>query len=840
METPLAGRALSFGFGAALCTCTLIVTAGIIGSLPTPPQPEPALSTPPPPSRSSCEKEWEALRGGLRTIRSGEQGSSLLLTALAAQIENNSGRADAARATRHLTSLSGAGAYIAEVAFKKIDEALDEYELASRDDDAERHGSLLDSLAEMTAELDLLEDPLPAAYARRVLAELSLSQRDPGAALTAVELAELALGTYERVGFHEQEVEALEVLARAHLRSADLSAARSEATRGLELAREIEDALYQSRCLRVLVQIADRTGAGLDREKLLREWGLLSQRSGIEEWWAWTRQTFAWHIDEDQPKHALAFLRDAIARRRELSGRDPLASQTLREQANSLEAMAYIRDRDFERATSLLRGNSTSKRSRLLLAYLNLRRLDEASATEEGALLIELAALLEEDWVAALPPELRDEGDIYTGEYLLRRGEAEHARAALERAVQRVIQRERGLEESSAIRGGSSLGGEALGLHAVQLLARAYLELDLPLSAARISEEMQARTLRAAGSRLEELHLNDWASSNELGLLSWVIGPDEGVAIWIGRDGESDSLLIPFGRRSVQRAVGRLRQALRDERHVDSESIGLELAQALIPSELLERLSDARGESLLLLTHGPLEALPMNALCIPTADVNHSAFLAEAATLRTLPGLPALAPGTAHGISQRWVLAGAPSAADGAARLPGAERELREIQSQRDCELLSGEEMGREVMIAAIKDDACLHIATHIEWVDTAFGPSPALELSSGELLSVVDLPSHLGARELVVLAGCESAGGRMLDGEGALGFSRAFLSSGTRGVVATLWPVRDEAAESFGCALHQSLIAQGSPSVAVRAAAMKLRESGEPDWAAFQLLGRD
>ena len=79
-----------------------------------------------------------------------------------------------------------------------------------------------------------------------------------------------------------------------------------------------------------------------------------------------------------------------------------------------------------------------------------------------------------------------------------------------------------------------------------------------------------------------------------------------------------------------------------------------------------------------------------------------------------------------------------------------------------------------------------------------------------------------------------------MLDGEGALGFSRAFLRSGTRGVVATLWPVKDQAAEMFGCALHQSLIAQDSPSVAVRTAAMKLRDYGEPDWAAFQLLGRD
>ena len=190
--------------------------------------------------------------------------------------------------------------------------------------------------------------------------------------------------------------------------------------------------------------------------------------------------------------------------------------------------------------------------------------------------------------------------------------------------------------------------------------------------------------------------------------------------------------------------------------------------------------------------------------------------------------------------SQRWVLVGAPTTSDGEVHLPGAERELREIQKQRDCELLSGEEMSRDAMISAIEDDTCLHIASHIEWIDTAFGPSPALELAEGQLLTVADLPANFGARELVVLSGCESAGGRMLDGEGALGFSRAFLSSGTRGVVATLWPVRDEAAEKFGLALHQSLIAQGSPSVAVREAAMKLRESGEPDWAAFQLLGRD
>ena len=838
-RAPLLRSSIGFGFGAALCTCALIVSAGIVGSLPTPP-PEPTPATPASTSSASCEAEWLALRSGLRAIRAGELSSTTPLTSLADQIERISGRIDAVRATKHLTSLSTAGAYTAELAFQRIERTLDDYELTAAGEGVDRRSSLLQELAEVSADLELLEDPLPAAYARRVLAELSLTNDYASVSLTPVELAELALATYERVGFHEQEVEALEVLARAHLATAELWAAKATAMRGLQLAKDIRDELYQSRCLRVLVRIADLSGAGLEREKLLHEWGQLSETSNIEEWWAWARQTVAWHIDEDQPRYALNFLQDAIGRRRELSGRDPLASRTLRAQARSLEAMAHIRARDFERAAWLLNEDASSDRTRLLLAYLNLRRLDGADVTEREIFLSDLSGLLERAWVASLPTQLRNEGDIYEGEYRLQRGEAELARTSLERAVERTIQQERELIESATMQESASLGGEALGLHAVQLLARTYLDLESPLSAARISEEMQARTLRRAGAKLEELHIEKWASESELGLLTWVIGPDEGVAIWIGPNGESDSLLIPFGRRAVKRAVSRLRQALRDERHTDSESFGLELAEALIPAELLTHLSGASGESLLLLTHGPLEALPMNALCLPRAELGGPAFLADVATLKTLPGLPALVPGAPSTGSQTWVLAGAPTTKDGSTNLSGAERELSEIQAQRDCELISGEEMSREAMISAIEDDASLHIATHIEWTDTAFGPSPALELSHGELLTVAELPTELGARELVILAGCESAGGRMLDGEGALGFSRAFLRSGTRGVVATLWPVKDQAAEMFGCALHQSLIAQDSPSVAVRTAAMKLRDYGEPDWAAFQLLGRD
>ena len=119
-RAPLLRSSFGFGFGAALCTCALIVSAGIVGSLPTPP-PESTPATPASTSSASCEAEWLALRSGLRAIRAGELSSTTPLTSLADQIERISGRIDAVRATKHLTSLSTAGAYTAELAFQRIE-----------------------------------------------------------------------------------------------------------------------------------------------------------------------------------------------------------------------------------------------------------------------------------------------------------------------------------------------------------------------------------------------------------------------------------------------------------------------------------------------------------------------------------------------------------------------------------------------------------------------------------------------------------------------------------------------------------------------------------------------
>jgi CHAT domain-containing protein len=92
------------------------------------------------------------------------------------------------------------------------------------------------------------------------------------------------------------------------------------------------------------------------------------------------------------------------------------------------------------------------------------------------------------------------------------------------------------------------------------------------------------------------------------------------------------------------------------------------------------------------------------------------------------------------------------------------------------------------------------------------------------------------------VIDACETAEGRFVDAEGLQGVARAFLESGTRNLLVTLWPVEDQAARAFAEKFHQELIAGRRPSEAAAAARIHLRSRGFPaaDWAAFRFVGRD
>jgi CHAT domain-containing protein/tetratricopeptide (TPR) repeat protein len=100
---------------------------------------------------------------------------------------------------------------------------------------------------------------------------------------------------------------------------------------------------------------------------------------------------------------------------------------------------------------------------------------------------------------------------------------------------------------------------------------------------------------------------------------------------------------------------------------------------------------------------------------------------------------------------------------------------------------------------------------------------------------------SRLPAR-LVVLSGCESAGGRIFSGEGVAGLASAFLAAGVPTVVATLWPVEDRVTQRLILDFYRGLARGLSAAEALRAAQKGLRgRAGTADpffWAGFVVVG--
>ncbi len=85
---------------------------------------------------------------------------------------------------------------------------------------------------------------------------------------------------------------------------------------------------------------------------------------------------------------------------------------------------------------------------------------------------------------------------------------------------------------------------------------------------------------------------------------------------------------------------------------------------------------------------------------------------------------------------------------------------------------------------------------------------------------------------DLVVLSACDTAMGRQVRGEGLVGLVQGFFYAGASRVLATLWPVEDEATAElmdrfYGYLLEEEM----SPAQALRRAQIDIKK--EPRWEA-------
>ncbi|MBZ0090520.1 MAG: CHAT domain-containing protein, partial [Thermoanaerobaculia bacterium] len=129
-----------------------------------------------------------------------------------------------------------------------------------------------------------------------------------------------------------------------------------------------------------------------------------------------------------------------------------------------------------------------------------------------------------------------------------------------------------------------------------------------------------------------------------------------------------------------------------------------------------------------------------------------------------------------------------------------------------------------------------------------AFSPPETATADDDGLLTASEVSELQLSAEWVILSACNTAGGDgRADGEGLSGLARAFLYAGARAILASHWPVRDDAAAYLTTRAVGALASGEKPrrSEALRLAMMSLmQDAHDPSlahpsaWAPFVVVG--
>jgi CHAT domain-containing protein/Tfp pilus assembly protein PilF len=222
---------------------------------------------------------------------------------------------------------------------------------------------------------------------------------------------------------------------------------------------------------------------------------------------------------------------------------------------------------------------------------------------------------------------------------------------------------------------------------------------------------------------------------------------------------------------------------------------------------------------------------------------NSSGNAARPQTLLAL-GNPALSTQTTSEIKEAFMDADL-------APLPQAEaqvRELAKLYGLDHSKIYTGAEATEDRLKAEAPAARVLHIAAH-GIVNDASPLYSQLVLSRGAgsqddgLLEAWEIMNMDLKADLVVLAACDTAGGRYGAGEGMIGLSWAFFIAGCPTTVVSQWKVEAESTSRLMVAFHHNLRSGLTTAEALRRAELKLLKS-EPRyrdpfyWAPFVVIG--
>lgn len=175
-------------------------------------------------------------------------------------------------------------------------------------------------------------------------------------------------------------------------------------------------------------------------------------------------------------------------------------------------------------------------------------------------------------------------------------------------------------------------------------------------------------------------------------------------------------------------------------------------------------------------------------------------------------------------------------------RLRWSQREAESVAGNyARARILTGEQATADAFLAEAHSATVFHFAGHAVLNELAPEASSlvfAAENGEETRIYIHELAEQHLPFKLVVLSACSTAT-RRSGRRGTRNLARAFIDSGAKAVVGTLWPVRDDYAAEFSIQLHRALTRGEDVARAVRSAqlALRSRDPGDLTWAAFCLM---
>ena len=372
-----------------------------------------------------------------------------------------------------------------------------------------------------------------------------------------------------------------------------------------------------------------------------------------------------------------------------------------------------------------------------------------------------------------------------------------------------------------------------------------YTELGDNGRALEVSERSRSRALldsvrgRAGGATLS-------TAAPELSAMQRVLRPDERVLefhslpdrlqVWVIGPAGVQAHAIPIKRDELGDLVDGYRESVVRGRRAaitNAERLG---------AALIGPLGLADGQRLVVVPHGPLHYLPFQALRV------NGRYLIETHPVSVVPSM-----GIALQLAQRPGAAPADLVAFGNPAieqkydLPGSEAEVKQLARlfPRN-EVFIGAQANKTRFRQAVADAPIVHVAAHAEadQVDPLY--SRILLANEGGRQNFLEAHEILGMKmsntALVTLSACESGLGRIARGDEVLGFPRSFLMAGAGAMIASLWPVSDDATELLMSTFYSELAKGRDTQRAMQAAQLAVLRDPKLAhpffWAPFNLIG--